>query len=210
MAPQPPPGIPSNLVTPARTVIESAMAAFDDAKQLRIVIATLEAYERHKSDIAKKVENDHTMFIGDCVWRSLWWHLFTLVARAYADPQEKKGDLHANVAFERLKDSATRHAAVAWPPKGNDRILDEATKLWAQCVADPKVKSVIMVRHKQIAHWAVFGFANWPTPNDAVVAARMTAEVLEKLAHGIGVATLPFYSVDYGDQAERFWSRFVS
>jgi hypothetical protein len=192
------------MAEPAERAIESAKAAFNDAAQIRLAVETVEAYRRHQKDILRKTEKDGTNVLN-CVWCSLFWHLLTLVARAYARPQNKD-DLHAKVAVQLLNDPTTRHAAVTLG-KGNDGILDDALELWSRCEADPKVQSVITVRNKFIVHWTGVHFPEL-TVDDVLSAARMTADVLEKLAQG--VATPPFDIVDYRDQAEGFWATLAS
>jgi hypothetical protein len=203
MVTKPPAGVPSHL-TAAETAIESAKAACNDAAQIRLALATLEAYGRHRRDILKKLEDDRTNVLN-CVWCSLWWHLITLIGRAYA-LRRKSDDRHAQVAFELLNNHATRNAVAALV-KGNDAVLEQAIDLWAQYGAHSKIRSVIDVRNKQIAHWAGFEF-DWTTLEDNVLpAARMTADVMEKLAQGVGVTAPPF--VDYSDEAEMFWTSFL-
>jgi hypothetical protein len=126
-----------------------------------------------------------------------------IVTRAYAAP--RPGDLHAQNAFDLLKDSTVRSDV---EKMGNPVALNDAIALWVKCRGDHRRQSIHAFRDKQIAHWGTPKNSP-PIINDIFAVSRATAAAFERLAQGTGVVTLSLDSqiMGYRDAAKRFWER---
>jgi hypothetical protein len=82
-------------------VRDIAAVAFRDAIDVLQVIETLEAGNAPSAVAA--VNAAGTDAVAECVYRALWSRLILLVTRAYAPA--RPGDLHAQYAFDLLKDT---------------------------------------------------------------------------------------------------------
>jgi hypothetical protein len=139
--------------------------------------------------------------VAECISRALWSRLVGVVARAYAP--SKPGDLHAQQAFDLLKDQDVR---TEFEKIGDPTALNDAIAQWAKCRGDHRRGSIKQFRDKQIAHW---GTLEHPPPiiNDIFAFSRMTAIAMTRLANGTGVVTLSLDSqlMNYRGAADRLW-----
>lgn len=129
-----------------------------------------------------------------------------LTMKAYS--RVRKGDRHMRMAFDALRDDATR--SMAGPFDKHD--LDTASHLWDRACTDPRLIPLTHYRDKHAAH------IGDPDPDiadarimDLFGFARLTAAVAEKLAAGTGVAMVPIdHQIDaFRESADAFWSRFT-
>jgi hypothetical protein len=186
----------------AQTVRDIGAAAFQDAIEILVVIATLEA--GNKPSVFQKAQQAGYHRVVDCIYRALWSRLLGVVGRAYAI-NTRPGDLHAQYAFDLLKDSQTRSFVETTPP-GDATALAEAINLWTKCRSDHRCGPVLKMRDKQIAHWSLVRTPP-PIANDIIGFGVATARALEKLAQGSGAVSLSLDSqlVGYRQEAERLW-----
>jgi hypothetical protein len=183
----------------AQTVRDIAAQAFADAIDILSIIETLEA--GNKPAAVAAVNAAHTDAVAQCVYRALWSRLVMIVSRAYADA--RAGDLHAQYAFDLLKDAAVQADV---EKVGDPATLAEAIALWAKCRGDHRRQSITAFRDKQIAHWGSLK-TRPPIINDIFTVSHATAAALERLAQATGVVTLSLDSqlMGYRDKADRFW-----
>lgn len=181
-------------------VRDIAAGAFRDAIDVLQIIETLEAGNAPSAVAA--VNAAGTDAVAECVYRVLWSRLILLVTRAYAPA--RPGDLHAQYAFDLLKDHALRKEV---EKSGDPTALANAIRLWAKCRGDNKLNTMRGFRDKQIAHWGQMQ-SQAPVINDIFAMSRATATGMELLAQGAGVVTLSLASqlVGYRCKADRFWT----
>ena len=176
-----------------------AADAFGDAIDILSIIETLQAGNTPAAIAA--VNTAGTDAVAECVYRALWSRLIVVVSRAYADT--RPGDLHAQYAFDLLKEPDVRTEVER---TGNAKALARAIEHWTKCRGDNRLSSLRAFRDKQIAHW---GQMETPGPviNDIFAMSRATATAIELLAQGTGVVSLTLDSqlVGYGIKADRFW-----
>jgi hypothetical protein len=183
----------------AELVRTIAIEAFTDAIDILSLIETLEA--GNSPAVVARINAAGTDAVAHCIYRALWSRLVLLVTRAYANA--RRGDRHAQYAFDLLKDGTVRSEI---EKVGNHALLDEAITLWSKCRGDNRRQSIDDFRDKQIAHW---GQLENPPPiiNDIFALSRATASALERLAQGTGVVNLSLDSqlMNYRTNANRFW-----
>jgi hypothetical protein len=95
----------------AEMVRNIAAGAFADSIDVLSIIETLEAGNTPATVAA--INAARTDAVAQCVYRALWSRLVVIVTRAYADA--RRGDRHAQYAFELLKDPAVRSEVGALP-----------------------------------------------------------------------------------------------
>ena len=188
-------------MTSAKKVRDIAADVFRDAIDIRFIIETLEAGNDPKAFQA--VNGSRTAPVAECVYRALWTRLLIIVSRAYA--KSRDGDLHAQHAFDLLKDATVQ---IAVGSDGNAAFLAEAIALLSKCRGDHRLSPVLAFRDKQVAHWSELG-RRAPIINDIFAVSLNTAAAFEKLAQGCGVVTLSLDSqlMGYPEAAARFWTR---
>ena len=182
-------------------VLDISSMAFLDAIDIQFIIETLEAGNMPSSVAA--VNAACTDKVAQCIYRSLWTRLVVIVARAYAEA--RPGDLHAQYAFDLLKEPSTRSDV---EKRGDITALADAIERWKKCRGDHRLKLVREFRDKQIAHWGELDATRRPIINDIFAVSRATAATFERLAQGTGAVTLSLDSqlIGYRKQAERFWT----
>lgn len=142
---------------------------------------------------------------ADIIQRALFALLISWVARAYAPT--RPGDLHAQMAFDLLKD---RDIAGQMPHPSD---LAEFQSIWSNCRGDHRLPAFLHFRDKQLAHLGEpRSGIGVPTIDDAFAIARATARALEKLAHAAGVVgvSLETQMPTYTQNAERFFAHWGS
>jgi hypothetical protein len=124
-------------------VRDIAAGAFRDAIDVLSIIETLEAGNAPSAIAA--VNAAGTDAVAECVYRALWSRLILLVTRS--NGTARGGDLHAQRAFDLLKDAALRTEV----EKSDDATaLANAIAHWAKCRGDNKLNTMHGFRDKQI------------------------------------------------------------
>jgi hypothetical protein len=180
-------------------VRDIASYAFTDAIDIMQVIETLEA--SNDPAVVGAINAARVGNVAECISRALWSRLVGVVARAYAP--SKPGDLHAQRAFDLLKDQDIR---TGLEKIGDPAALSAAVTQWGRCRDDHRRGSIKEFRDKQIAHWGTLK-APPPIINDIFAVSRMTATAMTLLANGSGVVALSLDSqvMNYRGAADRFW-----
>jgi hypothetical protein len=180
-------------------VRDIASYSFTDAIDIMQVIETLEA--SNDPAVVSAINTARVGDVAECISRALWSRLVGVVARAYAP--SKPGDLHAQRAFDLLKDQDVR---TELEKIGDPAGLSAAITQWGRCRDDHRRSSIKEFRDKQIAHW---GTLETPPPivNDIFAVSRMTATAMTLLANGSGVVALSLDSqlMNYRGAADHFW-----
>jgi hypothetical protein len=173
--------------------------AFGDAVDIMQTIETLEA--SNDPAVVSAINAARVGNVAECISRALWSRLVGVVARAYAPSMP--GDLHAQRAFDLLKDQEVR---TELEKIGDPVALSDAIAQWARCRDDHRRGSIKEFRDKQIAHWGTLK-APPPIVNDIFAVSRMTATAMTRLANGTGVVALSLDSqlMNYRGAADRFW-----
>ena len=189
----------------AQAVRNIARDAFQDALEIRLIVETIEACPASVFIKQTAAGNPRVM---QCLHRHLWRGLITIVARAYAQPT-RLGDLHAQRAFDLLKDPAIR-CEVAKAHQADNDILAGALAAWESCCGNHRLKWYRTVRNKQIAHLSDMTQVKQHSvlDKDKILGfALATAGALEKLAQGTGAIPMSIDSqlTNYREEAERFW-----
>jgi hypothetical protein len=187
-----------------KIVQDIASSAFSDAIDILAIIETVSALGLDQEARLQKIEKAEAVRAADVIWRALLSRLVSVVARHYAPV--KPGDLHAEAAFELLKQNATLAAQMPFPID-----IAEAQRLWGQCHGGHRLQRVRTIRDKQLAHVGTWPSAvTRPTNNDALEFAQATTRALEKLAHGAGVVGLSLdrQTPAYKQSAERFFAHW--
>jgi hypothetical protein len=187
-------------------VQEIADSTFADAIDIMMLIETLEALNEPvvvfaiEANASAGIRADN---VAACISRALWSRLVGVVARAYAPSRD--GDLHAQRAFDLLKDQAVK---TELEKIGDAAALSDAIAQWRRCRDDHRRPSIEGFRDKQIAHWGT-PKAPMPIVNDIFAMSRMTASAMVRLANGAGVTSLNLDSqlMNYRGDADRFWRR---
>jgi hypothetical protein len=115
-----------------RLVRDIAAGAFRDAIDVLSIIETLEAGNTPSAVAA--VNAASTATVAECVYRALWSRLILLVTRAYSTA--RAGDLHAQYAFDLLKDATLR---IEVEKSGDATALASAMAHWAACRGDNRL-----------------------------------------------------------------------
>jgi hypothetical protein len=99
-------------------VREIAGYAFGDAIDIMQLIATLEA--GNAPAVVSAINAARVDNVAVCIYRALWSRLVGVVARAYAP--SRPGDLHAQYAFDLLRDQDVQSAVekIGDPPALKD------------------------------------------------------------------------------------------
>ena len=183
----------------AKTVCDIASQAFADAIDICQLIETLEAL--NSTEAIERINAAGTAAVAECIYRSLWSRLVLIVTRPYVN--SRPGDLHAQRAFDLLKEESVRSEIENVGDRG---LLDGAITLWAKCRGDHRLQSISDFRDKQIAHWGQ-PKNQPPIVNDIFDVSRTTANALTRLANGTGVVTLSLDSQLKGfrEKANQFW-----
>jgi hypothetical protein len=189
----------ANASVTARLLQEIAHDAFTDAIDIMQLIETLKA--GNAPAVVSAINAARVGNVAACIYRALWSRLVGVVARAYAP--SRLGDLHAQHAFDLLKDQDVLSAV---QKIGDPVALKNAIAQWARCRDDHRRPSIEIFRDKQIAHWGKLEI-DPPIVNDIFAVSEMTATAMARLAVGAGVVTLSLDSqlMNYREAADRFW-----
>jgi hypothetical protein len=186
----------------ADEVYEISDKAFVDGIELLHLIEVMQG--QNKDPINAKLSAAGAAGAAMVVRNGLLSRIVLFLAGAYAVP--RPGDLHLRRAFDLLQQPAVRDELGL---RGSPTLLDDSTRLWAQCKGDHRLRPIKHFRDKFTAHLS--------TPNDGISLpsyvdvfsfAQDTMKVIEALARGTGARCEPLS--DWQQAAEqaagRFWS----
>lgn len=185
----------------ALDVFEIAEKAFDDAIELLHLIEVMQ--RQNSSGINEKLTAANAGGAGKVVRNSVLSRIVLFVAGAYAPT--RRGDLHIRRAFELLEQSAVRAELGL---RGSPQLLDDAMKLWAQYVNDPRLGPIKHFRDKFTAHAGKPNAAIPIPPYSEVFGfARDTMVIMDTLARGTGAAPEPLanWQPQAVNAAKQFW-----
>ncbi len=189
----------------ADTVRKIAEKAFDDAVEIILLIALLEA--QNAGEINKLLNEAGAARAAIVFRNALFARLVILTARAYAQP--RKGDLHLRVAAGLLENNLTRQIFVS---DNGAKKLAAFDKHWAKCCGDPRLPLIKEFRDKYVAHVGEPKDIQKATNPDLFAFGTATAGAMELLALATGVAvnTIKATYPDLGSSPEAFWAPWKS
>jgi hypothetical protein len=198
------------MIAPADNVeriMKAAKASFFDAVDFLACIEVLEAGKRHEIDRAVAAANAGRA--GDLVKRALFGHCLMSVMTAF-DPERCAGDFHLGVGMKLVAEPITRgHLLVR--NGANLADIESAERRWADCLNFEPLERLRIFRNKSVAHISTYP-ANMEQPvvHELFDLARMTAEVAEHLAHGVGIAgmSLESHLSLYRESGRAFWDKW--
>jgi AbiU2 len=186
-------------------VYEISNKAFEDAIELLHLIEVMQA--QNTDAVNAKLSAASAAGAALVVRNGLLSRIVLFLAGAYA--LSRPGDLHLQRAFDLLEQPAVRNELGL---RGSTTLLDDATRLWAQCKGDPRLPKIKHFRNKFTAH---LGRPNddiaLPTYDETFSFARDTMRVIDALARGTGARREPLseWQPEAAHTAKQFWSAFT-